>query len=56
MHKKKYLLLIVPAVLLSALGFTFLPTEIKSYSFLLPILAWIAYYFWIYFEKKNQNK
>jgi hypothetical protein len=52
MHRKKYFTLLPPALILTLVAIYFLPTEAINYTLIIPLLFWVAYYGWIYIEKK----
>jgi len=56
LHKKKYLTLLPPFLILAIiLAFT-LPSDKKSLALLVMMAFWFTYYVWIYIEKKTQKK
>ena len=54
MHRKKYFTLLPPALLLGIVTFYYLPADAKNYTLVVPLLFWVAYYGWIYIEKKSK--
>ncbi|WP_262174695.1 SoxR reducing system RseC family protein [Saccharococcus sp. Marseille-Q5394] len=56
MHKKKYFILLPPALIIGIILLYYLPTEDRAYVFLAPIAFWIIYYSWIYVEKRNTKR
>ena len=55
MHKKKYFILLPPAVLVGIVLLYNLPTADRAYVFLAPLAFWIMYYGWIYIEKRKER-
>lgn len=55
-HKKKYFILLTPALIFGIFLAYYLPAEDKLYMLSIPIVFWIIYYSWIYVEKKNKGK
>ncbi|WLV24578.1 hypothetical protein QR721_13185 [Aciduricibacillus chroicocephali] len=53
MHTKKYLILLVPTVLIGLVLLFFLPESQRSYVLFVPLIFWIVYYAWIYVEKRK---
>ncbi|MGE8205654.1 hypothetical protein ACQKP0_13945 [Heyndrickxia sp. NPDC080065] len=56
MHKKKYLLLIPPALVIYIVLILTVSAEKRPYIIFIPIVAWCLYYIWIYIEKKKNRK
>lgn len=55
MHKKKYFILLIPAILVFAFLLYYLPTGSKQYSIIVPLVFWIVYYIWVGIEKKTSS-
>lgn len=56
MHKKKYFILMPPALIIGIFLIYYFPVSQKPYLFLIPLVFWIIYYTWIYFEKRHENR
>ncbi len=53
MHRKKYFILLPPALIIGIFLLYYLSPEDRAYIFLAPFAFWIAYYIWIYIERKK---
>ena len=56
MHKKKYFVIFVPVLIIGVFLIYYLPANERPYLMLIPLIAWIAYYAWIYIEGRMKNK
>lgn len=56
MDWKKYIILLVPYLLLGVILFIYLPDTQRPYVFAVPLIFWITYYTWVWIDKKLKQK
>ncbi|MBD8068825.1 hypothetical protein [Bacillus sp. PS06] len=54
--RKKYLILMLPALIIATTLFIYLPTDKKGFSTFVILAAWVIYYSWLYIKKRETTK
>ncbi|WP_176713770.1 hypothetical protein [Pseudobacillus wudalianchiensis] len=55
MDKKKYFILLLPALILLIILVCYLPAGMKQYAIMVPLVFWAIYYGWIHMERKHNR-